>query len=110
MSWSVCCVGVIAMAGMESNIKQQVFLSIVAASGVAAVHFSDMFDGLNCICESNTSSRNLCLSVRIDRATVPAGRLASCTSDRDCQRRNTDWHGFYWSSSIFRHDCSRQIG
>jgi len=40
ISWSVCCVGVILMAGMEVNIKQQLLFSVVAASGVAAVHFS----------------------------------------------------------------------
>jgi NO-binding membrane sensor protein with MHYT domain len=40
ISWSVCCVGVILMAGMEVNIKQQVLFSVVAATGVAAVHFS----------------------------------------------------------------------
>jgi NO-binding membrane sensor protein with MHYT domain len=40
VSWSVCCVGVILMAGIEVNIKQQIFFSIVAASGVGAVHFS----------------------------------------------------------------------
>jgi NO-binding membrane sensor protein with MHYT domain len=40
ISWSVCCVGVILMAGMEVNFKQQILFSIVAATGVAAVHFS----------------------------------------------------------------------
>ncbi|KAJ5320898.1 hypothetical protein N7476_003900 [Penicillium atrosanguineum] len=42
ISWSVCCVGVILMAGMEVNLKQQVVFSVVAATGVAAVHFSGM--------------------------------------------------------------------
>jgi NO-binding membrane sensor protein with MHYT domain len=42
ISWSVCCVGVILMAGMEVNIKQQVLFSVVAATGVAAVHFSGL--------------------------------------------------------------------
>lgn len=45
ISWSVCCVGVILMAGMEVNLKQQVVFSIVAATGVAAVHFSGWFAG-----------------------------------------------------------------
>jgi NO-binding membrane sensor protein with MHYT domain len=45
ISWSVCCVGVILMAGMEVNIKQQVLFSVVAATGVAAVHFSGLSDG-----------------------------------------------------------------
>jgi hypothetical protein len=40
ISWSVCCVGVILMAGMEVNLKQQILFSVVAATGVAAVHFS----------------------------------------------------------------------
>jgi NO-binding membrane sensor protein with MHYT domain len=42
ISWSVCCVGVILMDGMQVNIKQQVLFSIVAATGVAAVHFSGL--------------------------------------------------------------------
>jgi NO-binding membrane sensor protein with MHYT domain len=45
ISWSVCCVGVILMAGMEVNIKQQVVFSVVAATGVAAVHVSGWFAG-----------------------------------------------------------------
>lgn len=45
ISWSVCCVGVILMAGMEVNIKQQVLFSVVAATGVAAVHFSGLSIG-----------------------------------------------------------------
>lgn len=45
ISWSVCCVGVILMAGMEVNVKQQVVFSVVAATGVAAVHFSGWFAG-----------------------------------------------------------------
>lgn len=40
ISWSVCCVGVGLMAGIEANIKHQLLFSVVAATGVAAVHFS----------------------------------------------------------------------
>jgi hypothetical protein len=40
ISWSVCCVGVILMADMEVNIVQQLLFSVIAATGVAAVHFS----------------------------------------------------------------------
>lgn len=47
ISWSVCCVGVILMAEMEVNIKQQVLFSVVAATGVAAVHFSGLSKVLN---------------------------------------------------------------
>lgn len=45
VSWSVCCVAVTLMGGMEVNIKQQVLFSVVAASGVGAVHFSGMLTG-----------------------------------------------------------------
>lgn len=43
ISWSVCFVGVVLMDGMQVNIKQQVLFSVVAATGVAAVHFSGGF-------------------------------------------------------------------
>lgn len=47
ISWSVCCVGVILMAEMEVNVLQQVLFSVVAATGVAAVHFSGLSQALN---------------------------------------------------------------
>jgi NO-binding membrane sensor protein with MHYT domain len=62
ISWSVCCVGVILMAGMEVNIKQQVLFSVVAATGVAAVHFSGLSKLLNQVkCDANHDPRNVCL-------------------------------------------------
>jgi hypothetical protein len=47
ISWAVCCVGVILMGEMETNISQQFLFSVVAATGVAAVHFSGLSRVLN---------------------------------------------------------------
>jgi NO-binding membrane sensor protein with MHYT domain len=47
ISWAVCCVGVILMGGMEINISQHFLFSVVAATGVAAIHFSSLSRVLN---------------------------------------------------------------
>ncbi|KAK5025649.1 hypothetical protein LTS07_007853 [Exophiala sideris] len=43
ISWLVCTVGCILMPQIEVNLSQQVFFSVVAASGVAAMHFTGMW-------------------------------------------------------------------
>ncbi|KAK5084010.1 hypothetical protein LTR70_007292 [Exophiala xenobiotica] len=42
ISWIVCSVGAILMAGMEKNLSQQFLFSVVATAGVAAMHFTGM--------------------------------------------------------------------
>lgn len=42
ISWVVCCIGCILMAHMETHLMQQLLFSIVATSGVAAMHFTGM--------------------------------------------------------------------
>lgn len=42
ISWIVCLVGCIFMAQMETHLPQQILFSVVAASGVAAMHFTGM--------------------------------------------------------------------
>lgn len=42
ISWSVCLVGCILMSQMETHLAQQFLFSVVATSGVAAMHFTGM--------------------------------------------------------------------
>jgi len=42
ISWVVCIVGTIFMAKMETHLPQQVLFSVVATTGVAAMHFTGM--------------------------------------------------------------------
>jgi signal transduction histidine kinase len=42
ISWIVCIVGAICMAEMEARLSQQLLFSIVATTGVAAMHFTGM--------------------------------------------------------------------
>jgi NO-binding membrane sensor protein with MHYT domain len=42
ISWTVCTVGCILMAQMETHLPQQVLFSVMAAGGVAAMHFTGM--------------------------------------------------------------------
>lgn len=42
ISWIVCLVGCIFMAKMETHLPQQVLFSVVASTGVAAMHFTGM--------------------------------------------------------------------
>lgn len=42
ISWVVCVVGAILMASMEIHIGQQLLFSIIATTGVAAMHFTGM--------------------------------------------------------------------
>ena len=42
ISWLVCTVGCILMGQMETQLAQQILFSIVATSGVAAMHFAGM--------------------------------------------------------------------
>jgi signal transduction histidine kinase len=55
ISWSVCCVGVILMAEMEVNIVQQLLFSVIAATGVAAVHFSGLSTALDLVSQANSN-------------------------------------------------------
>ena len=43
ISWIVCLVGCILMAQIESNLAQQWLFSVVASTGVAAMHFTGMY-------------------------------------------------------------------
>ncbi|KAI1609021.1 PAS/PAC sensor hybrid histidine kinase [Exophiala viscosa] len=43
ISWLVCTIGCILMPQIEVKLLQQVFFSVVAASGVAAMHFTGMW-------------------------------------------------------------------
>jgi len=43
ISWVVCLVGVILMSRIETRLTQQFLFSIVASTGVAAMHFTGMF-------------------------------------------------------------------
>jgi len=42
ISWIVCLVGCIFMAQMETHLPQQILFSVVASTGVAAMHFTGM--------------------------------------------------------------------
>jgi NO-binding membrane sensor protein with MHYT domain len=42
ISWTVCTVGCILMAQMETHLPQQILFSVMAAAGVAAMHFTGM--------------------------------------------------------------------
>jgi NO-binding membrane sensor protein with MHYT domain len=42
ISWAVCTVGCILMAQMETHLPQQILFSVMAATGVAAMHFTGM--------------------------------------------------------------------
>jgi NO-binding membrane sensor protein with MHYT domain len=42
ISWTVCTVGCILMAKMETHLPQQILFSIIAAAGVGAMHFTGM--------------------------------------------------------------------
>ncbi|THW34080.1 hypothetical protein D6C98_07441 [Aureobasidium pullulans] len=42
ISWVVCIVGCICMAEMEARLSQQLLFSVVATTGVAAMHFTGM--------------------------------------------------------------------
>ena len=42
ISWAVCTVGCILMATMETHLPQQIMFSIIAAAGVAGMHFTGM--------------------------------------------------------------------
>ncbi|KAI5270322.1 hypothetical protein E4T47_06303 [Aureobasidium subglaciale] len=42
ISWLVCAVGCICMAEMEARLSQQLLFSVVATTGVAAMHFTGM--------------------------------------------------------------------
>lgn len=42
ISWVVCTIGCILMAHMETHLSQQLLFSLVATSGVAAMHFTGM--------------------------------------------------------------------
>jgi len=42
ISWVVCIVGTIFMAKMETHLPQQILFSVVATTGVAAMHFTGM--------------------------------------------------------------------
>ncbi len=44
ISWVVCLVGCILMARMETHLGQQFLFTVVATTGVAAMHFTGMFD------------------------------------------------------------------
>lgn len=43
ISWIVCLVGVILMDRIETHLAQQFLFSVVASTGVAAMHFTGMF-------------------------------------------------------------------
>ena len=43
ISWLVCLVGCILMSQIESNLAQQLLFSIVASTGVAAMHFTGVY-------------------------------------------------------------------
>jgi NO-binding membrane sensor protein with MHYT domain len=42
ISWAVCTVGCILMSQMETHLPQQILFSLLAAAGVAAMHFTGM--------------------------------------------------------------------
>ena len=42
ISWAVCTVGFILMAKMETHLPQQILFSVIASTGVAAMHFTGM--------------------------------------------------------------------
>jgi signal transduction histidine kinase/CheY-like chemotaxis protein len=42
ISWVVCTVGFILMAKMETHLPQQILFSVIATTGVAAMHFTGM--------------------------------------------------------------------
>ena len=42
ISWTVCTVGSILMAKMETHLPQQILFSVLATAGVAAMHFTGM--------------------------------------------------------------------
>jgi NO-binding membrane sensor protein with MHYT domain len=42
ISWTVCSVGCILMAQMETHLPQQILFSVLAAAGVAGMHFTGM--------------------------------------------------------------------
>lgn len=44
ISWIVCLVGCILMLRLETNLAQQCLFSVVASTGVAAMHFTGMYD------------------------------------------------------------------
>jgi signal transduction histidine kinase len=43
ISWTVCTMGCILMAEMETNLPQQILFSVVASTGVGAMHITGMF-------------------------------------------------------------------
>lgn len=55
ISWVVCVVGSILMAQMETHLGQQILFSVVATTGVAAMHFTGRY--CNLMIESNELTR-----------------------------------------------------
>lgn len=111
ISWSVCCVGVILMAAMESNLKQQVLFSVVAATGVAAVHFSGLFDMPDFSArEADSAPRDVCVFFPVYRTPFATRRLAGRFANCDRQRSHSDLYGVHRSISTFCHNRSGQIG
>ncbi|KAE9963155.1 hypothetical protein EG328_011633 [Venturia inaequalis] len=42
ISWAVCTVAILLMGSMETHLPQQILFSVIAAAGVAAMHFTGM--------------------------------------------------------------------
>lgn len=107
ISWSVCYVGVILMADIEVNIFQQLLFSVIAATGVAAVHFSGLSLALNWPTQANYYHRNVCLLFLVYGSTVARNRLPLCITSCHFQCRHSHLHGLHRYAGTLCNCCSQ---